>query len=225
MKRLFAAAMIAALSAVAPANALVVYSGADNAVSSLAQMTNSIAAAAAFDAATAGSGMISFETALPSGVSIIGGTTTNNSGCGTLCGFNTTAAGSQFRNLFGGSVTFSFASAINSFGMYITGLQTDLVPQETLTFSDGSTQVINVPTATSGGGAFLGFTSFGNSIVSVTYNATNDVVSLDDVRFGNISAVPELSTWAMIMFGFAGVGFMGYRRSRKQCDLLALRAA
>ena len=52
-----------------------------------------------------------------------------------------------------------------------------------------------------------------------------NVVSLDDVRFGNISAVPELSTWAMIMFGFAGVGFMGYRRSRKQCDLLALRAA
>jgi PEP-CTERM motif len=28
----------------------------------------------------------------------------------------------------------------------------------------------------------------------------------------NVSAVPEASTWAMMIFGFAGVGFMAYRR-------------
>jgi PEP-CTERM motif len=28
----------------------------------------------------------------------------------------------------------------------------------------------------------------------------------------NISAVPEPSTWAMMILGFLGVGFMGYRR-------------
>ncbi len=29
------------------------------------------------------------------------------------------------------------------------------------------------------------------------------------------SAVPEPSTWAMMIFGFAGLGFIGYRQARK----------
>jgi hypothetical protein len=31
----------------------------------------------------------------------------------------------------------------------------------------------------------------------------------------NISAVPEASTWAMMILGFMGVGFMAYRRRDK----------
>jgi hypothetical protein len=31
---------------------------------------------------------------------------------------------------------------------------------------------------------------------------------------GNVSAVPEPSTWAMMILGFAGVGFMAYRRRK-----------
>jgi PEP-CTERM motif len=38
-----------------------------------------------------------------------------------------------------------------------------------------------------------------------------------------ITAVPEPSTWAMMILGFVGVGFMGYRRSRK--NMLAVTAA
>jgi hypothetical protein len=34
-----------------------------------------------------------------------------------------------------------------------------------------------------------------------------------------ITAVPEPSTWAMMILGFAGVGFMAYRRSRKDQGL------
>jgi light-regulated signal transduction histidine kinase (bacteriophytochrome) len=100
--------------------------------------------------------------------------------------------------------------------MYITGLQTDVVPNETLTFSDGSSQTIHTPTSINGGGAFIGFTDIGKSILSVSYNATNDIVALDDVRFGNasVSAVPEPSTWAMMILGFAGLGFMAYRREK-----------
>jgi hypothetical protein len=30
-----------------------------------------------------------------------------------------------------------------------------------------------------------------------------------------VAAVPETSTWAMMILGFAGIGFMAYRRSRK----------
>ena len=32
--------------------------------------------------------------------------------------------------------------------------------------------------------------------------------------YGAVAPVPEPSTWAMMILGFAGVGFMGYRRSR-----------
>jgi hypothetical protein len=30
----------------------------------------------------------------------------------------------------------------------------------------------------------------------------------------NITSVPEPSTWAMMLLGFAGLGFAGYRTSR-----------
>lgn len=213
--KLAAVALAAAGLAGTASAALVTYTGADNAVSTAAAMTNSNAAAAAFDAATGALSKITFESALPAGVSITGGTTTNDSGCGALCGFNITPAGSMFRNLFGGSMTISFTSAIDSFGMYVTGLQTDVVPQETVTFSDGSSQVINVPTSTGGGGAFIGFTDIGKSIVSVTYNATNDIVSIDDIRYGNSApAVPEPSTYAMMLLGLGMAGFVARRQKR-----------
>jgi hypothetical protein len=32
------------------------------------------------------------------------------------------------------------------------------------------------------------------------------------VDFGFATAVPEASTWAMMVLGFFGVGFMAYRR-------------
>ena len=39
----------------------------------------------------------------------------------------------------------------------------------------------------------------------------------------NVSAVPEPSTWAMMILGFAGIGFMTYRR--RQSAMTAARAA
>jgi hypothetical protein len=42
------------------------------------------------------------------------------------------------------------------------------------------------------------------------------------LRFMNFSyntAVPELGTWAMVMLGFAGLGFAGYRGSRKAASI------
>ncbi len=38
-----------------------------------------------------------------------------------------------------------------------------------------------------------------------------------------IRGVPEPSTWAMMILGFAGIGFMAYRRSCK--STMALSAA
>jgi hypothetical protein len=38
---------------------------------------------------------------------------------------------------------------------------------------------------------------------------------------GTVSAVPEPSTWAMMILGFAGIGFMAYRRKSKPAFRLA----
>jgi hypothetical protein len=35
------------------------------------------------------------------------------------------------------------------------------------------------------------------------------------------SVVPEPSTWAMMLMGFAGLGFAGYRRARRVGTLAA----
>jgi hypothetical protein len=60
-------------------------------------------------------------------------------------------------------------------------------------------------------------TTISFTLFSSTDNGNNDPL-IDGVSFQQIAiaeAVPEPSTWAMIIAGFAGVGFMGYRRQRK----------
>jgi outer membrane lipase/esterase len=37
----------------------------------------------------------------------------------------------------------------------------------------------------------------------------------------SVAAVPELSTWAMLLIGFAGLGFMAYRRKSKLALMVA----
>jgi hypothetical protein len=53
-------------------------------------------------------------------------------------------------------------------------------------------------------------------LFSSTDFGNNDPL-IDGVSFQQIAvgAVPEPSTWAMLIAGFAGIGFMGYRRRRK----------
>jgi hypothetical protein len=40
-------------------------------------------------------------------------------------------------------------------------------------------------------------------------------ISEDNGDHENVHGVPEPSTWAMLLLGFAGIGYMTYRRSRK----------
>ena len=47
------------------------------------------------------------------------------------------------------------------------------------------------------------------NFVSQAYNG------LTVIATNGVAAVPEPSTWAMMILGFAGVGAMAYRRSRK----------
>ena len=52
------------------------------------------------------------------------------------------------------------------------------------------------------------------------------LTDLDGIRLGQllvstVSAVPEPSTWAMMVLGFAGIGFVTYRRRKSQVVLAA----
>jgi len=199
----------------------VTYIGADNNVSSLAQMVNASAAAASFRTAAGALGTVDFESPLPANLTITGGTTTNTSGCGALCGFNTTAGGSYFRSVGGGQVTFTFANPVDAFGFFVNGLQTNLVPQQTITYVDGSSvsQTINLPSAINGGGAFIGFIDAGQFIASITFNATNDFLAFDDLLFGrdrnpNPVDLPEPTSLALIGLAFAGLATARRRKMR-----------
>lgn len=216
-----AAASLVVLSASANASPIT-YLGADNGVSTLSQMVNSQAANAAFLAVAGNLNIVDFESPLPANLTVLGGSTTNNSGCGALCGFNTTPGGAFFRLLVGGSVAFSFTQPVDAFGFYVNGLQTDLVPQQTIVYVDGSatTQTINFPSAINGGGAFVGFIDYGQLISSVQFNATNDILGFDDLRFGssandpgNLSPVPEPATLTLVLVGAAVLSLRKWTRS------------
>jgi hypothetical protein len=62
-------------------------------------------------------------------------------------------------------------------------------------------------------------------IASVTVFVTGDVSfqSIKQIDFGyaTAAATPEASTWAMMVLGFAGIGFVAYRRKREGTFRLA----
>jgi hypothetical protein len=39
---------------------------------------------------------------------------------------------------------------------------------------------------------------------------------IEGVTVGSVCSVPEPSTWAMVLLGFAGFGYVGLRRGRKE---------
>ena len=100
------------------------------------------------------------------------------------CGCNTTPGGSNFLLLFGGTATFSFSGGTAAFGAYLSGVQN---AGETITFSDGTSQSVDIPNpGFDGGTTFVGFIDAGKSIASITINVNNDIVGVDDVRYVTI---------------------------------------
>jgi hypothetical protein len=56
----------------------------------------------------------------------------------------------------------------------------------------------------------------GKSVVPESFNSPSAefASATGDQVIGTVAAVPEPSTWAMMILGFAGVGFIAYRRSK-----------
>ena len=206
---------------------------------------NSDAMAATFDAAAAAIGPIfkftfenaslgSFHNLTASGVSINGTdangvdqtirNTSNLPAAPSLDGFNTTAGGSQFVEMIGGNLVFTFAQPTQFFGAYLTGVQTVFF-SDTFTFSDGTSQTLTIPqmgtSNMTGGVAFVGFTDAGKSISSVTINAGipdshltgSDDIGVDDVRY-QTQSVPEPSV--ILNFIVGGLVCSGYIVRRRQ---------
>jgi len=116
------------------------------------------------------------------------------------------------------------------FGAVFTDV--DLANTTSLTFFDATnsslgTFFVPVGTIPDGSLSFLGV-DFGSAVVSrvrITSGNTAlgstegggvDLVVMDDFLYGEpVAGVPEPSTWAMLLLGFAGVGFMAYRRKAK----------
>ena len=132
---------------------------------------------------------------------------------------NTATDSITFSN-FGPSIS---AIGANFFGSNISGLFQAGSIALSLTDSLGVTShtIINATTS-----SFIGFVSDG-TITSLTVESVqpgNGFLwpTVDNLTLaqGLTSAVPEPSTWAMMILGFAGVGFLAYRR-RKTSALAA----
>jgi hypothetical protein len=232
VRRFVPAIFLLGVSLTASAN-VVTFTGSDLNAGPTDPHPNASAAAASFAAAAAGIGpssTITFESAplgaftsmtVAPGVTVNGvNTTVLNSPDyppnPPLGGFNTTPGGSQYVDMEGGSLTFNFANPTQFFGVYLSGIQLYFFA-DTITFSDGTTQTINIPGTTDGSGSFdfVGFTDVGKSISSVTItpgtSAGGDFIGVDDVVYQ--TPVPEPSSLALMLTGFAGLG-AGYRRMR-----------
>jgi len=86
--------------------------------------------------------------------------------------------------------------------------------------SDGNDITYDFSSAVTGGthtGHLQIFTdSTADAITTVDLEGANgQLFAINGVFFGPLAAVPEPSTWAMMLLGFAGVGFMAYRRKSK----------
>ena len=65
------------------------------------------------------------------------------------------------------------------------------------------------------GGFISGLNTLTFTVENIGLNGGNPTGLNVDFLTSNVSAVPEPATWLMMILGFAGVGFLGYRRRTK----------
>jgi hypothetical protein len=146
---------------------------------------------------------------------------------------------SQYLAVLGGdAATLTLPSPTEAISIYIGSLDA----YNSVSFFDGATEVdsytgkqLSVPFTTAednqrqigqlnsdlSNGRF--YFTFSNPVTSIEFASGKDsfeIAQVADVPYSVgapsfPSAVPEPSTWAMMLLGFAGLGFTGYRRAQK----------
>ncbi len=110
----------------------------------------------------------------------------------------------------------AFGPTFGGPGQYTTTGSSGLYPdlQALLgAFVDGSGKIIGSPFFI-GDGPLLASAPAGTVDLSLGLNDTEYSDNLGSLKV-SVSAVPEPSTWAMMILGFAGLGFLAYRRNNQ----------
>jgi hypothetical protein len=121
------------------------------------------------------------------------------------------------------TLTITLPTAVTAFALDFSALFADTTA--TFVLSNGYTTTVpanDFDSSTSTlGTQFLGFVSTTpfNTISLTVPEAASWVV--EDVTSGTATAVPEPSTWAMMLISFAGLGFAGYRSGRRRWAAIA----
>jgi hypothetical protein len=144
--------------------------------------------------------------------------------CGPPCATNGTpalySAGTSLKVSRSDSGSFSLSSI--DAATFFTALNDSLSLQIVGTTISNSLVTATITRPAGGAESFNTFalTGFDNLESFEINNLTSDASSLSSFfSVDNIvvaSSVPEPATWAMMLLGFAGVGFMAYRRKSKQ---------
>ena len=113
--------------------------------------------------------------------------------------------------LVGGFLDFTFSQNVTAGQILAFELVTTRNPSlATPLFINGSD-----PGGYAGGSDFLLNTEFGFN----SFTATNADLNFRTFVDGPVSPVPEPSTWAMMILGFCGLGFMTYRKRKSSLTL------
>jgi hypothetical protein len=106
----------------------------------------------------------------------------------------------------------TFASPVSNFQIYVGvgGSQSYFAESYT---SGGS--LIQSTSVTPADGVYGELSLSGGSIGYVQFGTNGSVFVADDLSFNTSRGVPEMSTWTMLLAGFAGLGLAGYRRTRR----------
>jgi fibronectin-binding autotransporter adhesin len=127
-------------------------------------------------------------------------------------------------NEFSGGTTINFASAHNIFGLYwgsVDSYNTIIFENNGVALAGGTFTGADVaPLVASGNQGSLtsnGFVTFSglgsfNQVVLLSTTPNFEIDNLETNLVTGTPTVPETSTWAMMILGFLGVGFMAYRR-------------
>jgi hypothetical protein len=97
-------------------------------------------------------------------------------------------------------------------GYIFTDLVFDTLKNDTLTVTGSNGGVYTASGLSSGLNEFLSLAINGTSFTSLTLTSTDGFSQIKQFEISGVAAIPEAATWAMIILGFMGVGFMAYRR-------------